>query len=395
VTRILIVGAGIAGLALARELLESAAEVHVIERSRTFRESGAGIIVHPNGMHLLNHLGIAVRVQSAGSEIKVIDISRPEGSLVIPLDEVWRGACFPTVCIPRGELHRIMNDVDWAAGCIQFRNGLALTAVADTGQALSVLFDTGESASYDLVIGADGVNSATRRALFPTAYARATGVSYMRFLATNISSHCRDTWKIIERPEGTFGFVSSGNLVHCFLQVTDDTLPSGNNTIVEEYLVDVVSRWAPELGTMARTRLGELHAGPAFAVHPPSWGLGRCVLVGDASHAVSPSLSEGGALALEDAIALAGIIKTCDGDARVILDRYRAARANVIAWACRVAQSQVNSFKRLRGSPNNNVDGRVALMAALYCPFLESAVRVCSRASACKVATMRMRPNLP
>lgn len=138
----------------------------------------------------------------------------------------------------------------------------------------------------------------------------------------------------------------------------------------EACLTDTVMRWNPLMAQALHHRCSPVHAGFAYMVPPGNWSRGSCVLLGDAAHAVSPTLSEGGALAMEDALVLA-LALGAKGSVGEAIDTYEKARAPRCLWAYRMAVSQLNSIRRDRRSMQVKAAGVPAkLMAAMYRPLL-------------------------
>src|SRR5689334_15091072 len=106
--RLLIVGGGIAGLTLATALADLPIAIDLVEQRPHFTALGAGIVLHPNGMHVLQHLGLAQTVVRQGAPIRYLELLRESGLLRLPLAEVWGGAAQPTIALRRTVLHEIL-----------------------------------------------------------------------------------------------------------------------------------------------------------------------------------------------------------------------------------------------------------------------------------------------
>jgi FAD-dependent urate hydroxylase len=182
VTRVLIVGGGIAGLALARLLARGGVEVEVIEREEAWRPAGTGMYLPGNAVRALRTLGLDAQVASRAVEIPRQRFCDHRGRLLFDIDvaELWAGVG-PCLAIHRRDLHELLLE---AASDVSVRLGLAVADVAHDGGTASVAFSDGASGNYDLVVGADGIRSAVRRLAFgPTAVPRPVGQVGWRFLA--------------------------------------------------------------------------------------------------------------------------------------------------------------------------------------------------------------------
>ena len=157
--RVLIVGGGIAGLALAPMLTRTDDEVEVVERERAWRPAGTGMYLPGNAARALRAFGLEAQVASRAVAIAHQRFYDHHGRLLCEVDvaELW-AAVGPCLSVHRAELHALLRE---AAGEVPIRIG-----------------------TYDLLVGADGIHSAVRRLAFePTAVPRPVGQIGWRFLA--------------------------------------------------------------------------------------------------------------------------------------------------------------------------------------------------------------------
>jgi FAD-dependent urate hydroxylase len=180
--RVLIVGGGIAGLALAPMIARTGVAVEVIEREPARRHAGTGIYLPGNAVRALGVLSLKAEVASRAVEIARQRFCDHRGRLLFEVDvaQLW-AAVGPCLAVHRAELHALLRE---AAGDVPIRIGLALERLAQRDGIVSVGFSEGTSGEYDLVVGADGVQSAVRRLMFKsTAVPRPVGQVGWRFLA--------------------------------------------------------------------------------------------------------------------------------------------------------------------------------------------------------------------
>jgi 2-polyprenyl-6-methoxyphenol hydroxylase-like FAD-dependent oxidoreductase len=343
--RILIVGAGIGGLTLASALGRNGWCIDIAERSHSFNPAGVGIVLHPNGIRILSHLGLGERISQIGTVVRYMELVRGAGVVKIDLAEVWEGK--PTYAALRTELHELLLGRATSDTRLNLRMGCRITGVEFVNSHPVVRFDTGDTEAYDLVVGADGVHSALRHSLFPDAQAICTNLLYFRFPARNVVALPPDAWRTFELGCASYGFIPiARDRVHCFvqLQTAENPCPEGQE---EDYFRTNFGGWDRALVDAIDSRCGPMHVGFAYMVRPVRWGRNRCVLLGDAAHAVSPTLSEGGSLAMEDALVLAlALRRSASLDAAI--RSYGETRAQRIIWAQRMALSQVNASRRQR-----------------------------------------------
>lgn len=356
-SRVLIVGAGIGGLALAAALRDSGHRVDVAEQSRAIEPIGAGIVLHPNGLAALDALGLSQTVIGLGQEIETLAISRGGATISIHLADVWPEARFPTVALRRADLQRVLAARAFDGSlAMRLRLGRRLATVSTDGR---VLFADGDEDAYDLVVGADGVHSTVRARLFPENPALELDVRYFRFCATG---HPDDaTWRTRSGDGVSSGVIPLGSgRVHCFVQrVSPDGAP------VSPADLD------PEMAAAYALREGAAHEGPAWIMPVQRWRSGNCALLGDAAHALSPTFTEGGSLAIEDAVVLARCLEQ-DAIVTEALACYESLRAPRLAWAGRMSASQLLGLRRARTERPLDATLAAEYLRQMYRPLLRA-----------------------
>jgi 2-polyprenyl-6-methoxyphenol hydroxylase-like FAD-dependent oxidoreductase len=347
--RAIVVGGGIAGLATARGLLSLGWDVTVYETAQALGPVGAGIILAPNAVRSLEWLGLGGEVRSesmAHGEAAIRDASG-RWLLRSRVEDVEARFGVPSFALHRADLHAMLLA---AASGADLRTGYEVTATADGRRpSVSLAAGAGED-SADLVTGADGLGSVVRTAVAPghpgPAYA---GYITWRGLvpadAAPSSSRAvgvTETWGRGRR----FGIVPLGNgQVYWY---ATGSFPRGSHE--SDRLEDLRGRYAgwhepiPEL--LARTPSESLlrHEIYHLAAPLPRYTRNRFVLVGDAAHAMTPDIGQGGGAALEDAVVLTDALAR-DPNVPAALERYDRLRrrrtqrmVRLAATAGRVAQ---------------------------------------------------------
>jgi 2-polyprenyl-6-methoxyphenol hydroxylase-like FAD-dependent oxidoreductase len=322
---IVIVGAGIGGLTAAIALGQRGFPVRVFETAPELAEAGAGIWVPPNAMEVLRRLGIAEEVRRAGTPIvraQVADYRRGPLQTI----ETRTDAGGPTIAIRRTELQRVLAGHVPAESLIL---DARCTALGKSGARPCVFFSNRECAEADVVIGADGLRSTVRQSLFPGVRLRYSGQTSWRAVTPFTLPPRLDgmSWEVWA-PGCRFGLssIGSGNV---YWYATADA-PHGEAETVEGRRTRLTKMAAqfpePIPALIAATDLDRAVRTDLWDFAPiESWHKGRVGLVGDAAHAMTPNLGQGGAQAIEDAWVIAEELSSC-GDVEQGLARFEAAR---------------------------------------------------------------------
>jgi FAD-dependent urate hydroxylase len=303
--RALIVGGGIAGLALAPMLSRTGVAVEVIEREPAWRPSGTGMYLPGNAARALRALGLEAQVASRAVEIARQRFYDHHGRLLCEVDvaELW-AAVGPCLALHRAELHALLRE---AAGEVPIRLGLTVERLAQRDGNVSVEFSDGTSGEYDLVIGADGVHSAVRRLTFePTAVPRPVGQIGWRFLAPRPPEVT--TWSVmLGRGTAFLTLPLADDRVYCYCDVVSSRDHDTHERDPRQRLNELFSRFAEPAAPLldALDGAADIHVATIEEVALDRWAHERVVLIGDAAHATSPNMAQGAAMALEDALVLA------------------------------------------------------------------------------------------
>ena len=307
--RVLIVGGGIAGMALAIVLQRAGIAADIAEIDKDWRVYGAGITTTGPTLRALDRLGLLDAVVNAGYCYDSTRICDAAGHVILASRVSGRplGPRIPNGGgILRPVLHRLLAAATRASGA-NVRLGVSVPAIEQSDDAVSVTFTDGSTGAYDLVVGADGINSRTRAMLFPDAPAPAfIGQGCWRAVVPRPAAiDCAHVY--VGGPvKAGITPVSQDEMYLFLLQHVPD-----NPRMPEE-------RWAALLGEQLRDFGGPLGAvreslGASARINyrpleklllPPPWHRGRVVLIGDAAHATTPHLASGAGLAVEDALVL-------------------------------------------------------------------------------------------
>lgn len=326
--RILIVGAGIAGLALGRALRLQGFRPDIIERVGSWPTGGAGLYVPGNGVHALKMLGLADEVLTRAVRITRQRILDHTGHHLaeVELSPLWNPVG-PCLGVARRELHRILLD---GVG-VPIRLGTTVTTLNQEASKVHVAFADGSSSTYDLVVGADGIHSSIRQLVFGGPRPRYLGQVSWRFLVD--CSGPKDTWMVMLGPRQALLQVPiAPNRVYCYADLLTPATEDPSHRDVGRFraLFEEFAEPAPNiLGNLEG--FDSIHFAPIEEVVMDTRVHKRVVLVGDAAHATSPNMAEGASMALEDALVLADMLATHSSPDEALLS-FVARRRTRLRW---------------------------------------------------------------
>ncbi|HSK61341.1 MAG TPA: FAD-dependent monooxygenase, partial [Actinomycetospora sp.] len=297
--RVVVVGAGLGGLASAIASARQGWEVTVLERRPEPAEAGAGIAMWPNALRALGALGLADRVRAAGTVEIGGGIRTASGRWLSRLDaaDLRRRQGDGVVVLPRPELHALLRAaapaVTTGARVVRVEHGDATTPAV-------VHDDAGRAHEAELVVAADGLRSAVRSAFWPSVTPRATGTTAFRLTAVHDLAEGGESW-------GRGDLVGlaplPGGRTYLWAVVPTAEVPADDTL---GWLGRRFAGWHAPIPAVLRAVEGPVLAHPLEELRPPrTWHRGRIALLGDAAHAMTPNLGQGAAQALLDAVALA------------------------------------------------------------------------------------------
>jgi salicylate hydroxylase len=370
-----VVGAGLGGATAALALMRRGWRVTLCEQAPVLKEAGAGISISPGAAAGLASLGLEAALLAASTPVpRVLFADHATGRMLVansdqaPSED--RGIRTARH-IHRADLHSMLLDAIRACDPHAVRLGKRLIRIESSSGAVTAEFEDGSRLEADLLIGADGTRSVTRRRLFDDTPPQFAGQVAFRCLIPSAAAepfmHAGSAVVSIG-PSRTFHRypIRHGSLVNVVgIARSEAWQAEGWNTpaSVEEFLAVYRDFHADVTGLIERAPPHTLIKWGLF-VRPPldRWCAGRVALLGDAAHPILPFLGLGAALAIEDAVVLARALDAApDIDAALdVYQRSRFARVELVREQT-IRQGEIIQAGRLNlpalsQAPSQNVD---------------------------------------
>jgi 2-polyprenyl-6-methoxyphenol hydroxylase-like FAD-dependent oxidoreductase len=333
--RAIIIGAGIGGLTTAIALRRAGVEAVIFERADELREVGAGITLWANAIKALGKLGVADAVLAAGAPVAGGEFRSWRGEVLygIPagaLEERYG----VSVGLHRADLQAALLSV-LPDGAV--RLGVPCEGFRQDAFGVTALFADGREERGDLLVGADGLNSAIRAQLFGEERPVYAGYTAWRGVVEAGDALLRggpgfESWGRGER----FGLLSIGR--GYFYWFATANVSEGEEHAVgrKGEMLRRFGRWHEPIPAVIRaTEESAILRHDVYDREPVKrWGEGRVTLSGDAAHPMTPNLGQGACQAMEDAIVLARCLKEEDS-VTAALQLYEGRRVDRTTFVVR------------------------------------------------------------
>lgn len=370
ISKALIIGGGIAGLSSAVSLARAGVDCLVVELADA--PLGASIGISGRAAEALDELGAYEACLAQGtafdSDTKVLTQYDAAGTVLSPGPKhppAWPGAK-TAIGIYRPILLQTMADTATELG-VTIRKGVTTQTIDDREDATYVTFTDGTSGEFDLIVGADGINSATRSLLFPDApKPEYTGQISLRWMAPG-APIADEGWYHSEM--GRLGFYNlPQDLTYMPAELDAPVRRRIEGAELYELFAKLLDSYTAPAVKELRSRLtpdSELICRPFEWILLENWHKGRTLLIGDAAHATTAHLGQGGGMALEDAVVLGQCIAAASTLPEA-LDAFMARRFERVSI---VVNTSVELSRRGKQDPAANMPLIMGAFQALSQPY--------------------------
>lgn len=351
----IIVGAGIAGLTLAKAFEELNISYKLYEKDEKVRGIGAGFGLASNAMKAFDILGYADEIIPLGHMLEDFEIQDWKEKTILKADTNRLRKSYNTenFAIHRADLHRYLYQ------SISQENVITGKKVVDFQQSFDktvLYFDDYTTAEADFIIATDGINSKIRQKLLPKSTPQYAGYICWRGIIKNDDYQSKksiETWG----PHGRFGLTPLVNNQIYWYACKNTPL---NSEVYQWDLDQIKQNYNDYSGlirlTLQKTKQKDLITTPIMDLKPlDNFVYNRVLLIGDAAHATTPNMGQGACMAIEDVCVLIDEIKHHPTNIYLCFENYnrrRLQRTNYIIKTSRlagkVAQVENNILAQVR-----------------------------------------------
>ncbi|WP_145407603.1 FAD-dependent oxidoreductase [Paenibacillus xylanexedens] len=362
--KVIIIGAGISGLALAIFLKKTGIECAVYENFPYKRVAGSSFRINKSGVHVMKELGIEDQVQEnshSADRMRILTTDDMEiASINLMQDSVFSRR---SIYMQRSDLVEILMRQAELVG-VEIHYNKKLTHFTQDASNITSYFEDGHQETGTLLVGADGLHSTVRNQLFPShvlSYAK----SWALYGISSFKDMNSDPIRQLMEGDELFYFTQNANFLasksHPTHELNLSWQASGHQERkrskeefdfrnLDEIKSDLIQQYG-EHGALSEIIQNSVQIIPKqiYCVEPiPSWSKGRAVVIGDAAHTINPNTGYGCSVALEDAMYLALMLqKHHYADALYYLEADRKERIRAI-------QSSLDIFDVSKGFDFSN-----------------------------------------
>jgi 2-polyprenyl-6-methoxyphenol hydroxylase-like FAD-dependent oxidoreductase len=329
--KVVICGAGIAGLALAKQVSSDGGEVTLLERAPGPRPEGYMIDFFGPGFDAAAAMGLLPAIRDIAYPVDEVSLVDKNGRrrAAVPYKQFARAMDGQLCSVMRPDLERVMRQN--LPSTIELRFGTTLTGVEDRGDGVLVSVEGGGEIEADVLVGADGVHSTVRRLVFgpEPEFLRHMGFHTAAFIcdSPDIRAAVGDRFVLTDSIGKQMGFyVLRDGRVAAFAvhRTSDATLPDDVRAAVRDTYRGL--GWLVPQALDVCPPSDEIYYDDVAQIDMPRWSKGRVVLVGDACYAVSLLAGQGASLAFAGAYLLADQLRKAPSIAEALMNYERLWR---------------------------------------------------------------------
>lgn len=340
--KILIVGAGISGLSMARLLEEKRIDYKIIEKKGSLNTTGSGIALPFNALRALKEIGVYDQVMKNSHKVKEINYTKSNGELLSRAD--LTGYPFSNdsfVALKRNKLIHILaegieNKIHYSTeitSANNYKNGVSVECS-----------NTEIAGRYDLMIAADGVNSPSRdKQLRNTKTLYNHKITGWRFIVKS-SNHQLEPTYMLGNSDLFMAYPLSKDELYCYAHIHQDNSFYTLSGDTQKDIKRIFSSYAEPARSILKS-INELNiiTGELKSVTEARFYKNRIVFIGDAANACSPLLQQGAAAAFEDVLSLSKALS----QNKIDLEQYRRARQARIEWIIQYSDKPLANIKKM------------------------------------------------
>lgn len=344
VKKVAIAGSGVAALATAIQLAKAGVDVDVFEAKPEPSTLGSGISLQGNALRVFDALGAWDDMRAAGYPFNGLNLRAPGpgAPIVAELPDVKSGGPdYPgSMGMPRAELTRILLEHATAAGA-NVRFGAKVTWLVQGDDHVEVFINDASAGVYDLLVGADGLNSTVRDIIGIDVKPQPTGMGIWRsFVSRPVEVECTELY--YGGPVYIAGYTPTGeDTMYAFLvEKAQDRFGTLDDEAKQIMLDESRAYEGPWNSIRADLEGGAQANYTWFTQHivPAPWNRGHVVVIGDAAHSCPPTIAQGAGQALEDALVLTELLVARDAVDQDLWDAFHTRR---LPRAQRVVEASV------------------------------------------------------
>jgi salicylate hydroxylase len=378
----LIAGGGIGGVTTALSLLDAGIDVELYERNSVFSEVGAGIQISPNGVKVLDRLGLREAIDAIAFRPEAIEMRTGRFGVRIfrvPMrDEAVRRYGAPYYHIHRADLMRVLIDALRTRAPNAVHLNKEVQGYAQTGDKVTLAFTDNTRATGDMLIGVDGIHSRVRAQMLGDTPARFTGNVAWRVVVPapkvpeKLIPPTACVWTGPGRHAVTY-YLRRGELINFVgvVERSDWQYESWTERGEKRQLLDDFKGFAKPIAKLIEQATDCYR----WALHDrdplEEWCRGRVALLGDACHPMLPFLAQGAVMSIEDAWVLSRQLKDA-ADIPAALKAYETTRKPRTSKVQLGARAQMGLYHK-RGLPAQFATYAPMWMAGMAAPsFIRS-----------------------